>query len=439
MNLRKGAREIFSEALKAVLPETLIRETLKLEGNELVVADRRYPLGSRRNLFVFGSGKASVGAAKAVTELLGDRIAGGLVVSNYEAELDRIRVVVGAHPVPDARSVAAADILMQGLAGLSEDDFFIYLLSGGSSALIEKPIPPLTLKDLQDMSQLLLRAGAPIIEMNVVRKHLSLLKGGRLGRMTKARGVVLVISDVIGDDLETIGSAPLYRDRSSYADVCAILSRYNLWEKIPAAVRNLVERGRPGEGEDTPKEANPRIDHLVIGTNRKALKKAKEQAESLGMKAWILTSRLEGEARAVAKTLVAIGSEILKNRKALEPPVCLLFGGETTVTVRGMGKGGRNQELCLAALQEIGNREGLLLLSAGTDGIDGNSEAAGALADAACRKRAQELGLSIDDCLNQNDSFRFFEQTGGLIRTGPTGTNVMDIVILLLAKAQQTA
>jgi glycerate 2-kinase len=437
MNLRQEAREIFSEALKAVFPETLIRETLKLEGNDLVIADRRYLLRSR--LFVFGSGKASVGAAKTVTELLGERIAGGLVVSNEEAQLERIRVVVGAHPFPDARSVAAADMLMQGLGELSEGDFFIYLLSGGSSALIEKPIPPLTLQDLQDMSQLLLRAGAPIAEMNVVRKHLSLLKGGRLGRMTKARGVVLVISDVIGDDLEIIGSAPLYRDRSSYSDVCAILSRYHLWEKTPAAVRKLVERGRAGEGEDTPKEANLRIDHLLIGTNRKALKKAKEQAESLGMKTWIVTSRLEGEARAVAKSLVAIGSEILKTQKPSEPPACLIFGGETTVTVRGMGKGGRNQELCLAALQEIGNREGLLLLSAGTDGIDGNSEAAGALVDAACWKSARELGLSIDDYLERNDSFRFFEQTGGLIRTGPTGTNVMDIVIILLAKAQQTA
>jgi glycerate 2-kinase len=434
MNYRQIALDIYFNALKAVLPETLIRETLKLEGNDLVVANRRYPLGSRRNLFVFGSGKASAGAAKAVTELLGDRIAGGLVVSNYEAELDRIRVVVGAHPVPDARSVIAAEMLMQGLAGLSEDDFFIYLLSGGSSALIEKPIPPLTLQDLQDMSQLLLRAGAPIAGMNVVRKHLSLLKGGRLGRRTKARGVVLVISDVIGDDLETIGSAPLYRDRSSYSDVCDILSRYNLWEKIPAAVRTLVEGGRAGEGEDTPKEASPCIDHLLIGNNRKALKKAKEQAESLGMKAYILTSRLEGEARDVAKSLIAIGREILKDRKPSEPPVCLLFGGETTVTVRGSGKGGRNQELCLAALQEIGNRDGLLLLSAGTDGIDGNSEAAGALVDAACWKRARELGLSIDDYLERNDSSRFFEQTGGLIRTGPTGTNVMDIVILLIGR-----
>lgn len=429
---RQTASEIFSEALRAVLPESLIRENLAILGDELIVAKRGYPLAGMRNLFVFGSGKASVGSAKAAVEALGDRIAGGVVVSNVEGQLDRIRVVVGSHPIPDSRSAAAAEMIIKGLAGLSEDDFFIYLLSGGTSALIEKPLPPLSIADLQETSKLLLRAGVPVDGMNAVRKHLSLIKGGRLGRMTKARGVVLVISDVIGDDLETIGSAPLYKDRSTGRDVCEILSRYGLWEKLPPVVRNLMERTRAGEQEETPKEENPRIDHFVIGSNRKALRKAKMKAESLGMKTWIMTSRLHGEARDVAKALIALGREIRQTRESSNLPVCLLFGGETTVTVRGNGKGGRNQELCLAALKEIGNIPGLLLLSAGTDGIDGNTEAAGALADAEISKRAGELGLSIDDFLERNDSFRFFKQTGGLIVTGPTGTNVMDIAILLI-------
>ncbi|OPY90726.1 MAG: putative hydroxypyruvate reductase [Syntrophus sp. PtaU1.Bin208] len=432
MNLRKAAYEIFSEALKAVLPETLVRDTLKIDGEELLVADCRYPLTYGGKLFVFGSGKASVGAAKAVTEILGDRIAGGLVVSNDEAELIRIDVAVGSHPIPDVRSVHAAERLMEGFAGLSEEDFFIYLLSGGSSSLIEKPIPPLSLGDLQETSRLLLQAGAPIDEMNAVRKHLSRIKGGRLGRMTKARGVVLVISDVIGDDLETIGSAPLYRDRSSYSDVSDILSRYALWERMPEAVRALVEKGRAWEIEDTPKTANPNIDHFVVGSNRKALRKAKEKAESLGMKTHIVTSRMKGEAREVAKSIVSIGREILVNRSPGQSPLCLLFGGETTVTVRGKGKGGRNQELCLAALREIRDSRGLLLLSAGTDGIDGNSEAAGALVDAALWKRARELNLSVEDFLERNDSSPFLEQAGGRIVTGPTGTNVMDMAILLI-------
>jgi len=250
--------------------------------------------------------------------------------------------------------------------------------------------------------------------------------------MTKAQGAVLVISDVIGDDLETIGSAPFYPDQSSYQDACDVLSRYNLWEIIPSAIQALMEKGRAGEVEDTPKEANPSVDHFVIGNNRKALRKAKATAESLGMKAWIMTSRLKGEAREVAKAIISIGKEILKARKTSEQPICLLFGGETTVNVRGEGKGGRNQELGLAALREIGSCSGLLLLSAGTDGIDGNTEAAGALVDAASWKRAEELNLSVAHFLEQNDSFRFLEQTGGLIITGPTGTNVMDIVILLI-------
>jgi len=432
MNFREAAESIFAEALEAVRPERLIRETLKIEGGDLIIAERWYPLADRGCLFVFGSGKASVGAAKAATALLGERIAGGLVVSNEKARLGTIRVVVGSHPIPDARSVTATDMLMQGLAELSEDDSFIYLLSGGSSALIEKPISPLSLQELQEMSKLLLQAGVPIGEMNMVRKHLSLIKGGRLGKMTKAQGVVLVISDVIGDDLETIGSAPLYLDRSTYEDVCAVLSRYNLWDKIPSAVQILMEKGRAGEVEDTPKEANSRVDHFVVGNNRKALRKAKRKAESLGMKAWIMTSRLEGEARDVAKSIIAIGREIRKSKKSSELPVCLLFGGETTVTVRGDGKGGRNQELCLAALKEIGSCGGLLLLSAGTDGVDGNTQAAGALVDAASWKRARELRLSLDDFLERNDSFRFLEQTGDLIVTGPTGTNVMDIAILLI-------
>jgi len=432
MNLKQTAREIFSEALRAVLPEAMIREALKIEGNELIVGDRRYGQEPGRKLFVFGSGKASAGMAKAVTEILGDRVAGGLVVSSYEAELDRIDVVVGAHPVPDARSVHAAERLMSALSGLSEEDFFIYLLSGGSSALIEKPISPLTLQDLQEMSRMLLAAGVPIDEMNAVRKHLSLVKGGRLGAMTKARGVVLVLSDVIGDDLETIGSAPLYKDRSTIEDVRDILARYGLWEKAPAALRVLMEQGPAGKMEETPKAANPGIDHVVVGSNRKALRRAKEKALSLGLEAHLVTDRLKGEAREAAKSIVAMGRKFLASRMPEQPPLCLLFGGETTVTLRGNGKGGRNQELCLAALREIRDQGGLLLLCAGTDGIDGSSEAAGALVDASVWTRAREMNLSLDDFLDRNDSSSFLERTGGVIVTGPTGTNVMDISILLV-------
>jgi hydroxypyruvate reductase/glycerate 2-kinase len=322
--------------------------------------------------------------------------------------------------------------LGEAMGGLGEDDFFLYLLSGGSSALLEWPSPPVTLPELQATARLLLEGGLAIDEINMVRKHLSRVKGGRLGRMTKARGLVLVISDVLGDDLQTIGSAPLYCDGSSYQQVVDLLSRFNLWESLPASVRGLLADGAAGVCEETPKEPNPRIEHLLIGSNVLALEKAAARSEALGIQAPIMTSRLRGEAREVAKAIVAVGEEILASGRPFAPPVCLLFGGETTVTVRGKGRGGRNQEMCVAALREIGERRGLLFFSGGTDGIDGNSEAAGAAVDWQSFARAQELGLRIDDYLGANNSNQLLASTGDLIVTGPTGTNVMDITMLFV-------
>lgn len=258
------------------------------------------------------------------------------------------------------------------------------------------------------------------------------MKGGKLGQLTKAKGVVLVISDVVGDDLETIGSAPLYYDKTNYFDAYDLSSKYRLWDRFPAAVRQVIEKGLAGDIEDTPKCPNPNIEHVILGSNTNALMAAKEKAESLGLKCHVMTSRLRGEAREVAKAIISIGEEILMTRNPFAPPVCLLFGGETTVTVRGRGKGGRNQEMCLAALKEIRNRKALLFLSAGTDGIDGNSEVAGALVDYHTYEQVQKLGRPIDEYLYHNDSYALLEQTGDLMITGPTGTNVMDITIILI-------
>jgi hydroxypyruvate reductase/glycerate 2-kinase len=433
MNSRQKLIEIFNEALKAVLPEQLIRNTLRVADDHLQVGGRRYEPAKGRNIHVFGSGKASLPAARAVEEMLGERIAGGMIVTNHDdGSLTRLAVHVGAHPIPDQRSIDAAKVLAGRLGSLGEDDFFIYLLSGGSSALLEWPAPPVTLSDLRETSRLLLEGGLTIDEMNAVRKHLSLVKGGRLGRLIRARGVVLVISDVIGDDLQTIGSAPLYYDRSDYREVFTILSRHGLWERLPASVAALLAEGLAGTREETPKAPNPRIDHLLIGSNTLAVRRAREKAEALGIPARIMSTRLRGEAREVAKVLVAMGEEIQASGAPFAPPVCLLFGGETTVTVRGSGRGGRNQEMCAAALREIGDRKGLLFFSAGTDGIDGNSHAAGALVDHASFARARELGLRIDDFLRQNDTNQLLARTGDLVITGPTGTNVMDITMLFI-------
>jgi hydroxypyruvate reductase/glycerate 2-kinase len=268
--------------------------------------------------------------------------------------------------------------------------------------------------------------------MNVVRKHLSLAKGGRLGQLTKAAGVVLVISDVVGDDLETIGSAPLFCDRSTYRDAFDIFMKYDLWSKIPSNVLTVIEQGIAGIIEETPKEPNPRIEHFIIGSNLKGLMRGRDRGKELGIDTHIITSRLRGESREVAKVIVSIGEENAATGNPFSRPVCLLFGGETTVTLRGSGRGGRNQEMCLAALQEIKNRSGMTFLSAGTDGIDGNSDAAGAVIDCGTYERSQALSLNPDGYLNNNDSHTFFKKTGDLIMTGPTGSNVMDITILLV-------
>ncbi len=429
MNTKAFLTELFLTGIEAVKPENLIPEHLSISDNTLKVSQDFYPL--KKEVYLFGSGKASIQMAKAVENLLGDYIREGVVVCNYTEKLKKTEVIKGSHPVPDENSIKGAEILLQKLSSLKEDDFFIYLLSGGSSALIEKPIPPVTLKDLKRTTQLLLENSVPIEEINIVRKHLSMIKGGRLGRATKAKGIVLVISDVVGDDLFTIGSAPLYYDLSTYQQARDILIKYNLWDDIPTSVKKVIEEGISGKIPETPKKENQNIKHYIIGNNLTALKKIKQEAEK-NFPAVIMTSQMKGEAKEVTKVLISIAKEIKKSGNPFTPPALLLFGGETTVTVRGNGKGGRNQELCLSALEEIKNIEGITVLSGGTDGIDGNSDAAGAVIDRDTFMRAQELNLDINQYLSNNDSYSFFSKTDSLIKTGYTGTNVMDITIIMV-------
>lgn len=433
MNSRGMIEQIFRAGLDAVLPENLFRNLINIDKNSLIIQGKRYPFDPQKGIYVFGSGKSSVRTARVLEQILQDRITDGLVVSNYDdGSLSKIKVFVSSHPVPDQRSFEAADLLLEAISRLDESEFFIYVLSGGSSALMEKPIYPLGLEDLQSVSHLLLRQGMAIGEINIIRKHLSLIKGGGLGKVSRARGLVIVISDVLGDDLETIGSAPLYYDRSNYSDAEEVLIRYNLWNKLPPVVQDTIRKGLAGQLPETPKSVNPNLDHIIAGSNMVALARAKKEAESLGFASHIMTSRLRGEARDVARVIISLGEEILLSRNPFSPPVCLLFGGETTVTVTGTGRGGRNQEMCLAALKEIGNRDSLLFLSAGTDGIDGNSEAAGALVDRNTYEAIWNKGLLVDNYLSNNDSGSLFGETGSLIITGPTGTNVMDLTILLV-------
>ena len=429
MNLRKLSIDLFLYGINSVKPENLIPEKISLKNSHLQIEGDKYPL--KKGIYVYGSGKASVEMAKALEEILLDYITDGTVVCNYTQKLKKIKVIEGSHPVPDEKSLKAGETLLKEISSLKEDDFFVYLLSGGSSALIEKPIPPITLKDLQITTQILLKHSVPIEEINIIRKHLSMIKGGRLGHSTKAKGIVLVISDVIGDDLFTIGSAPLYYDPSTYKDAYTILKKHNIFDDLPQNVKKVIEKGIKGEIKETPKKENPNIKHYIIGSNIDALKKIKEKAEK-NIKTYIMTSQLKGEAREVAKAVVSIGKEVKRSSNPFDPPVCLLFGGETTVTVKGNGKGGRNQELCLSALIEIKDTKNIVLLSGGTDGIDGNSEDAGAVIDSSSYEKAKKMGLDPYKYLENNDSNSFFTKIGDSIKTGYTGTNVMDITIMVI-------
>ena len=430
MRLRDTANHLFMTGLKALLPETVL-----LQEDTLVIQDTQYRLRPGQKIYLFGSGKAAIPMARTMEDILGDRLVGGTVVSN---SLDtaggpvQVRVLQGAHPVPDDKSLVAGDTLLREITLLDRDNFFIYLLSGGSSALVEKPAYPVNLAEMQTTTRLLLEHNVTIGEVNTVRKHLSAIKGGGLGAAVAAGGAVLVISDVVNDDLETIGSAPLYFDSTTFDAARTILMRADLWERIPSAVRHRIEQGAAGKIAETPKRENNRIRHFLVGSNRRALDTIIQEAAALGYIARIMTAGLEGEAREVAKVLIAMAREVAAHHTPFHPPACLLFGGETTVQVRGNGRGGRNQELALAALKALGNHDNIVLLSAGTAGIDGNSEAAGAMADAAGYQAARQQGLAIDTYLDRNDANGFFQATGGLVITGPTGTNVMDIVIILV-------
>ncbi|RMA97758.1 glycerate kinase type-2 family protein [Hydrogenothermus marinus] len=430
MPLKEEALQIFDFALKSVLPENLIKDKIKIENNNLYIEKDIYPLKDK--FYILGSGKASVSMAKAFEKYFLDYIEDGLVISNYTEKLKKVKVLEGSHPLPTEKTIDATKSLIEKIKSLKENDFFIYLLSGGSSALLELPIEPITLEDLKITTNLLLKKSVPIDDINTVRKHISKVKGGRLAKLTKAKGVVLVISDVIGDNLETIGSAPLYMDKTTYKDAYNVLKKYNIWEEIPESVKTVIEKGLKGEIEETPKNPPENIKHYIIGNNSYMLNKAKEKATEIGYKTYIMTSSLHGEAKEVAKVIMSIAKEIEKSENPFKKPVCLLFGGETTVNVLGNGKGGRCQEMALSALKEFKNLEKVVFLAAGTDGIDGNSDADGAVIDKNDYLKANELGLNIDEYLKNNDSYNFFKKLNSLIFTGKTGTNVMDIQILIV-------
>ncbi len=449
---REDARAIFSKALEEVVPGRLLAHCMSRKGNELKIVHDRGQFGldldAFRHVLVLGMGKASGELAVSLESILGDRIDDGFVVTKAigDNSCKRLQLAEASHPVPDFRSMEAGRkalaLAAQARAweAAGEPTLVLVLISGGGSALLCLPAEDLTLEDKAGTTKLLLASGARIGEMNAVRKHLSGIKGGRLAEACyPATLVSLVLSDVMGDDLDAIASGPTVPDSSTWEDAAEILRRRGLWESIPAKVRSHMEEGLAGVKPDTPKPGSPvfeKANSFILGNNLLALKGASAEALKRGYSCLVLSSRLEGEAREIARVFSAMTVDMERYGLPLTRPACILAGGETTVTLRGKGKGGRNQEMALAFLCALEDSKALdlnlVFLSAGTDGADGPTDAAGAFALPSMVGQARAMGLEMRSFLADNDSYTFFDSLHGLLKTGPTGTNVCDVQILLL-------
>ena len=436
--MRKDAMSIFDAAVKAVDAEGCVRRFVSLAGDTLRVGDRTYDLNAFDRVLAVGAGKASVRMGVALESILGDRLSGGVVNTKYghSEPLAHIRIVECGHPVPDEAGVAGTRQILDLLAGVDERTLVIGLISGGGSALMPAPAAGITLQEKQETTRLLLACGANIVELNAIRKHLSAVKGGGLARAAFPASVVtLMLSDVIGDPLDVIASGPTVPDTSTYKVCMEILEKYEIVDKLPAAVRERFEAGLRGEIPDTPKpgdEALGRCQNLVVGSNGLAVASAGARAGELGYHTLVLSCRVEGEAREVVHVYTAIAKEIVTTKAPIAAPACVIAGGETTVTVRGKGKGGRNQELVLSGAMQLAGWDRIVLFSGGTDGTDGPTDAAGAVADGKTIARAETAGMSAVSFLKNNDAYHFFETLDDLVMTGPTGTNVADVAFVMV-------
>lgn len=426
MTLRDAARDIFDAALAAARVEPLVLHAL---------GGISPPRG---RLLVVGAGKAAGAMARVVEEAWGDRIAAGLVAvkDGHLSPTRRIRLAEAGHPVPDERGATAARDILALVRDAGPDDLVVVLISGGASALTPAPPPPITLGDKQAITRLLLAAGADINQLNAVRKHCSLFKGGQLARAASpARVVALLLSDVIGDPLDVIGSGPTAPDVSTFGEALAVLERFELGERAPRSVRDRLMQGARGAIPETPKPDDPlfeRVENVVIGNNQIVVDAAAYRAGALGFTPRVLTRSLHGEAREAARDLVRLACAVRAGEGPVTAPACLIAAGETTVTVRGRGTGGRCQELALAAALELDGVDDMVLLAAGTDGSDGPTDAAGAVADGDSASRARHQGLDPVARLDDNDAHAVFRALEDLVVTGPTNTNLLDLYLVLV-------
>jgi glycerate-2-kinase len=424
---REDVLEILTAAIDAVNPYNAVKKVF--DKDKLVFESEEIDLTSFENIYVVGFGKASVGMARAVYDIT--KISSGVVVTNdSEAKLenDYIDVVVAGHPIPNMGSINGAEKILDVVKLCGKNDLLIVLISGGGSALLCKP--RVDLEDLQNTTDLLLRSGADINEINTIRKHLSYVKGGHLAKYAKGVVVSLVISDIVGDPLEFIASGPTCPDSTTFSDAKKVLEKYDLWMKIPTKVRNVIEDGVSGSIDETPKRDDPIFEYVfnyIVANNEIACNAAEEKAKKIGYQTMLLTTSLTGEARDIGRYLVDKADKYRKEEKDF----VFISGGETTVTIKGNGRGGRNQELVLEAVGSIAEGD-IVLASFATDGVDGKSDAAGAIADGFTLSRGEQKGLDPNDFLKENNSYEFFKELDDLFMTGPSGTNVMDIQVIIV-------
>jgi glycerate 2-kinase len=427
---REAAAAIWRAALAAGDVGPLIRRHLRVDGRILKAGPLHLDLDRVRRILVLGVGKAGAAMAASAETVLGGRVSGGFVVvkDGYRVATARVEVVEAGHPVPDARGVAASARVLELATSATADDLVLFLVSGGGSALTPAPAPPVTLEEKQALTRLLLAAGATINELNAARKHLSRFKGGLLARAAAPATVLtLALSDVIGDPLDVIASGPTAPDPTTYADALAVLDRRGVLEGAPRAIVERLRAGAGGALAETPKPGDPvfaRVTNLVIGNNALVADAAAAEAERRGYRPHVLTRALQGEARDTARDLVA-------RARALPAPAALIAGGETTVTVRGRGRGGRCQEFALAAALALEAGESLVVLAAGTDGTDGPTDAAGGVVDAATLARGRAAGADAARALADNDAHAFLSAAGACIVSGPTNTNLLDLYLIL--------
>ncbi|MGQ9781635.1 MAG: glycerate kinase type-2 family protein [Nitrososphaeria archaeon] len=428
---KRIALEVVEEGLKASNPYSSVIETLSRTSDQV---------RAQGKIVVVGFGKASYQMALACEMFFGDKVDSGLIIapkgSVKDVALKKIELLEGTHPVPTELNVESAKKILQLTRHLSPEDLVICLISGGGSALFTYPAHGITIQDKQEMTKLMLAAGLTIQEINCIRKHISEVKGGQLARhIYPARVISLILSDVVGDDLSSIASGPTSPDPYTYKDVMALFEKYHITEKVPENILARIRQGLEGKISDTPKPDDrifSKITNIIVANNIKTLRSMAEKAESFGIKTMILTSYLEGEAREVGKVIGSIAKQVVDQGSPLKPPCAIFFGGETTVTLRGNGKGGRNQEMALSVALSINGLPKVTFVSVGSDGIDGNSDAAGAIIDGKTIEKAEEKGLPPIKYLENNDSNTFLRAVNSLIYTGLTGTNVNDLAFLLI-------